>query len=88
MDWLRRSGDETALALLAINPALGVQARSELAYVGYKGGSEPGVLNLTWLVQSRAGAWHVVTGSWNNPAAPVEESRLIGLLARAIRLIR
>jgi len=88
MDWLRRSGDETALALLAINPALGSAAREELAYAGYKGGSEPGVLNLTWLVRTRAGAWHVVTGSWNNPDAPVEESRLIGLLARAIRLIR
>ena len=60
----------------------------ELAYVGYKGGSEPGVLNLTWLVRNRAGAWHVVTGSWNNPQALVDESRLIGLLARAIRLVR
>lgn len=88
MDWLRRSGDETALALLAINPVLGAQARAELAYVGFKGGSEPGVLSLTWLVRNRAGAWHVVTGSWNNPAAPIEESRLIGLLARAIRLVR
>ena len=88
MDWLRRNGDETTLALLAINPALGAQARTELSYVGYKGGSEPGVLNLTWLVRNRAGSWHVVTGSWNNPQAPVEESRLIGLLARAIRLVR
>ena len=41
-----------------------------------KGGSEPGVLNLTWLVRNRAGTWHVVTGSWNNPAAPLEEHRL------------
>lgn len=88
MDWFRRSGDETVLALLAINPALGAQARAELAYVGYKGGSEPGVLDLTWLVRNRAGVWHVVTGSWNNPQAPVEESRLIALLTRAIRLVR
>jgi len=88
MDWLRRNGGETALAILAINPGLGAQLRGELAYVGYKGGSEPGVLNLTWLVRNRAGMWHVITGSWNNPAAPLEEQRFIGLLARAVQSIR
>ena len=78
-----------ARAILAINPALGPAQRSgALAYVGYKGGSEPGVLNLTWLVRSRAGAWHVVTGSWNDPAAPLEELRFVGLMARAVELAR
>ena len=88
MDWLRRNGDETARAILAINSGLGAQLGGELAYVGYKGGSEPGVLNLTWLVRSRAGAWHVVTGSWNNPAAPLDEQRFIGLMARAVQTLR
>jgi beta-lactamase class A len=88
MDWLRRSGDETARAILAINPGLGPQLREELAYVGYKGGSEPGVLNLTWLVRGRAGAWHVVTGTWNDPAAPLDEQRFIGLMTRAVQLVR
>lgn len=86
MDWLRREGDDSVRAILAINPALGPALRTNLAYVGYKGGSEPGVLNLTWLLRNRAGDWFVATASWNNPAAPVEESRLIGLMARAIRL--
>jgi beta-lactamase class A len=88
MDWLRRNADDTAKAILAINPGLGPQLRGELAYVGFKGGSEPGVLNLTWLVRNRAGAWQVVTGSWNNPDAPLEEQRFIGLLARAVQLAR
>jgi len=88
MDWLRRNGGETALAILAINPGVGPQLRGALAYVGYKGGSEPGVLNLTWLVRNRAGAWQVVTGSWNNPDAPLEEQRFIGLLARAVQSVR
>jgi beta-lactamase class A len=88
MDWLRRNADETAKAILAVNPALSAQLRGELRYVGYKGGSEPGVINLTWLVQNRAGAWHVVTGSWNNVAAPVDEARLAGLMTRLIQLLR
>ena len=88
MDWLRRNGDDTATAILAINSGLGPQLRGALAYVGYKGGSEPGVLNLNWLVRNRAGIWHVVTGSWSNPDAPLEEQRFIGLLARAVQFTR
>ena len=88
MDWLRSHGDETARGILAINPALAAQLRGELAYVGYKGGSEPGVLNLTWLVRNRAGQWHVVTGSWNNPAAPLDEQRFAGLMTRLVQLLR
>jgi len=87
MDWFRRQTDDTALAILAINPGVG-QLRTDLAYLGYKGGSEPGVLNLTWLVRNRAGAWHAVTGSWNDPAAPLDDQRFIALMARAVQLVR
>ncbi|HYN47197.1 MAG TPA: hypothetical protein VES64_10945, partial [Allosphingosinicella sp.] len=88
MDWFRRNGDDRAREILAINAGVGPQLRGELAYLGYKGGSEPGVLNLTWLVRNQAGAWHVVTGSWNNPAAPIEDARFIALMARAVQLVR
>ena len=57
-------------------------------YVGFKGGSEPGVINLTWLVRSRAGAWHAVTGSWNDPQAPVDEARFAALMQRSLQLVR
>jgi beta-lactamase class A len=87
MDWLRREGDEAARAILAINPGV-AHLRNDLAYVGFKGGSEPGVLNLTWLVRNRAGDWHVIAGTWNNPAAPLDEPRFIGLMTRAVRLVR
>ena len=83
MDWLRRNADETARAILAINPGLPPQTRGAVAYAGFKGGSEPGVANLTYLVRTRAGAWYAVSVGWNNPAAPVDENRLAGLDARA-----
>lgn len=86
MDWLRREGNDTARAILAINPAMSAAQRQGLTYVGYKGGSEPGVLNLTWLIRSSDGAWYAIAGTWNNPAAPLDESRFHGLMARAIRL--
>jgi len=88
MDWLRRDGDDTARAILAINAALPQQTRAGLAYVGYKGGSEPGVLNLSWLIRNQDGQYYAVTGSWNNPAAPVDEARFSGLLTRLVALLR
>lgn len=88
MDWLRRNGDDTAREILAINPAVPPGQRGDFAYLGYKGGSEPGVISLTWLVRTRVGRWHVVTGSWNNPAAPVDEARFAALMQRAVQLLR
>lgn len=88
MDWLRRHGDETARGILAISPGGPPTLRQDFAYVGFKGGSEPGVINLTWLIRNRAGAWHVVTGSWNNPEAPVDEGRFVALMQRALQLVR
>jgi beta-lactamase class A len=88
MDWLRRNGDETARAILAISPGGPPTLRRDFAYIGYKGGSEPGVLNQTWLVRNQAGVWHVVTVSWNNPDAPLEEARFFGLASRALQLVR
>ncbi len=88
MDWLRRNGDDSARAILAINAALPQQTRASLAYAGYKGGSEPGVLNLSWLIRNQAGQWHAVTGTWNNPAAAVDEARFAGLMTRLVALLR
>lgn len=88
MDWLRRHGDDQARGILAISPGGPPTLRQDFAYAGFKGGSEPGVINLTWLVQGRGGAWHVVTGSWNNPQAPVDESRFVAMMQRALQLVR
>ena len=57
-------------------------------YVGFKGGSEPGVLNLTWLLQDQAGSWHMLSVGWNNPAAPVTAPTLQALANRMLALAR
>ena len=88
MDWFRRSGDDTARQILAISPGGPPSMKQEFAYAGFKGGSEPGVINLTWLVRNQAGIWHVVSGAWNNPAAAVDEGRFTGLMRRLLQLVR
>lgn len=88
MDWLRRNADETAKAIMAINAGLPQQARGAFAYVGFKGGSEQGVAQLSYLIQTQGGTWYALSVSWNNPAAPVDNNRLAGLAARAAALLR
>lgn len=86
MDWLRRNASDAARAILAVNPG-SAALRGSFAYVGFKGGSEPGVVNLTWLLEGRDGAWYAATGSWNNPDAPVDEARFLTLMTRAMTLL-
>jgi len=88
MDWLRREGGDTAHAILAVNSGLGSAGERNYDFLGYKGGSEPGVINMTFLLRNRAGQWHAVTGSWNNPAAALDEPRFALLMSRALALLR
>lgn len=90
MDWLRRNtaagpGAE-ARAILSINPGIARPAAARWAYVGYKGGSEPGVMNMTLLLQAKDQAWYVITGSWNDTQAAVNEVRFAGLMSKAAEL--
>ncbi len=77
---------EAARAIMAVNPALPVPVRSHWSYVGYKGGSEPGVLDLTWLLRDRAGTWHMLAMSWNDPARPLDETALLAIAWRVLAL--
>lgn len=90
MDWLRQHSESGAGAearrILAINPGIGPTAAKGYGYVGYKGGSEPGLINMTLLLQRKQGGWRVLTGTWLNPAAAVEDARFAGLISRAAEL--
>lgn len=91
MQWILRQTEhgETAKAreLLAINPGLPA-FHEAFSYVGFKGGSEPGVLNLTFMLQTKQGNWYAVAATWNDPQAPVDESRLVDLLASVVPLLK
>ncbi len=64
------------LALMGINPGLADAA--DWRSVAYKGGSEPGVLNLTtWLV-AKDGTSHCVSATWNDDKA-LDELKFYGL---------
>lgn len=86
LDWLRVHGSD-ALPILAVNPGIAPADAKRWRYLGYKGGSEPGVMAMNFLVQAQDGAWYAVSGSWNNPTARVGEGRFVALMTRALNLL-
>lgn len=88
LDSLRRRPDPAVMAILGVNPGLGPDSAARYARVGFKGGSEPGVLNLTWLVQSKDGSWYAVTASWNDPDREVDLQRFLGLGQRLLAQVK
>ena len=54
------------LPQMSINP--GVADPAEWTHVAFKGGSEPGVLNLTTMATSHNGVTYCVSATWNNAA--------------------
>lgn len=87
LDWLRTDGGEPARAIMAINPGIDPALAARFGYVGYKGGSEPGVIAMNFLVRTKGGRWFAVTGHWNDPAGPVETLTFATLMSRALGLL-
>ncbi|MGI8942792.1 MAG: serine hydrolase [Qipengyuania sp.] len=85
---LAKPQDNTARGIMAVSPSLGKGWEETWDYAGYKGGSEPGVLNLTWLLRDRAGDWHLLALSWNDAQAPLENTALELIAQRMLALPR
>jgi beta-lactamase class A len=88
MDWFTDKASRETRDILAINPGLAPGLTAQFDYFGYKGGSETGVINMTFLIRNKAGAWHAVAGTWNNPAAAVDNGKFAQLIGRAVTLLR
>ncbi|MXO72204.1 serine hydrolase [Alteraurantiacibacter buctensis] len=80
----RMADDPVAAAILAVNPGMDRAQFGSWTSAGYKGGSEPGVLNFAWLLRDPAGAPWVLAMTWNDPAANVSEARLIALAQQVL----
>ena len=83
MDWLRRNTEgpagAEARAVLSKNPGLTID-KEQYGWVGFKGGSEPGVINLTYLLQGQDGAWYAAAATWNDTKAVVDDARFASLV--------
>jgi hypothetical protein len=57
--------------ILSLNPGVGFD-RDVWAYVGYKGGSEPGVMNMNWLLERQDHRVFVLSMGLNDPEHEIE----------------
>lgn len=84
---LRARQSAEAMAAIAINNGVGPAAAADWAWLGYKGGSETGVLSMSLLGQrKRDGKYMVVIASWNDPDAPVAAETMVALVKRLLAL--
>jgi hypothetical protein len=81
---LRRTNSQTVRDVMAVNSGIGPAAAGKWRYLGYKGGSEPGVISMSFLAQSKAGEWYAISGSWNNPAKEVDNNAFAQLMTRLV----
>jgi hypothetical protein len=75
------------LDILAVNPGV-IYDQGAWAYVGYKGGSEPGVLNMTFLLRRADGRWFALSMTLDDPASAADHTvRAAELVVDAMRLL-
>lgn len=85
MDYIRRNGGGEAMDILAINPGLTVP--EGFRYAGYKGGAEPGVLSMTWLLQDKKDNWYCVSGAWNDEVNDLDQQAFFELMQTALNAL-
>ena len=78
-------GEVQALPLMSVNPGLADPA--DWQRVAFKGGSEPGVLNLTTWLDGEDGATYCVVVTQNNADAPVDETGLAALYGGLLKAL-
>ena len=72
--------------MLSANPGMAVD-KSTWDYVGFKGGSEPGVLNLTFLLQRKDGARFVLVVGVNDSANAFDQAPILEVAGSAVDLL-
>ncbi len=81
---LERDGDPVTRAILKVNSGIPPVNAGRWAYLGYKGGSEPGIMGMSFLARTEQGDSFVITAFANNPAADIDQPGFIQLMTRLL----
>lgn len=75
--------------IIRINPATGLVNKNDWHIAGFKGGSEPGVLNYTWVLQKTpTSPFYTLSCSVNNSKKPVDSDAFNVAVTRIINLLK
>jgi hypothetical protein len=71
---------------LRINPGMPFD-KDMWKSVAFKGGSEPGVENLTWLLERADGHWYTLSVTWNDKEKALDEPKLLELAGKGVAIL-
>ena len=91
MAHLKTLGSQTSLApvldILSTNPGMPFD-KAKWPYVGFKGGSEPGVLSLAWLLRRSDNRWFVLSLTLNDSTTATDQTNAaVGVAQGALSLL-
>ena len=73
LDYLRTVKAPLAREIMAVNH--GVPDSGRWDYLGFKGGSEPGVIQMDWLACTKDAECYAVVGGWTDPDKEIDQLR-------------
>lgn len=79
-------GLEPIKHILSINPGVHFDPKT-WPYIGYKGGSEPGVLTVHWLLQRQDQRWFVVSVGFANPKSAFDDNAAVAAGASVVNFL-
>ena len=84
MESLHGRASKEVDSILSINQPLVDTAK--FTYAGYKGGSEPGVMTMAYLLQGPRGKWGCLSVAWHDEAKGVNQWVLIDYVRKGLTL--
>ncbi len=76
-----------ALDVMTVEPGPAITNRADWARIAYKGGSDAGVLNLTYWLKAKDGATYCVTATQNSTDAAINEGQFFGLVSALLGVL-
>lgn len=79
--WMENSGDKKIRKILSSNtPFIDLKKSNKWAYAGYKGGSEPGVLEMAYLLEDKSGEKYCLYIGNNNKKESIDQNNFFALV--------
>jgi len=86
MDYFRKKNDPYINTILSINTGLDTKTPA-FAFAGYKGGSEPGVISMNWLLKTKQGTWYCLSSAINDEKQLIEQKDFFSAMQNVLNII-